>query len=340
MTQPADTASATETTALPPTTTDLSSRGSQDAAGDAAAATASDTASDTGRGIAQMVLAVGLYSIMDAMIKWLGPSYPTMELVFFRSLFAFIPIAYVLWRSGSLAGLRTRNLFGHGARSLAGLISISLFFYAYTRMPLANVVAISFAAPLLVTALSVPLLGERVGWRRWSAVLAGFLGVIVMVKPDAGMFDRIAVLALVATVFYALVIVSIRKLSRTETPTAIVFYYALTSTLITGAVLPFVWVTPDAEGWVLLILVGLIGGVAQFAMTNAYRLGAVSIIAPFDYMHIIWAALLGFFIWGEVPGNTIWIGTAIVMASGIYILFREASLGLPRGIARRLTGRR
>ncbi len=332
MTMPADTATANATTALPPTTTDLSSRGAQDAAG--------DSAGDAGRGIAQMVLAVGLYSIMDAMIKWLGPSYPTMELVFFRSLFAFVPIAYVLWRSGSLAGLRTRNLFGHGARSLAGLISISLFFYAYTRMPLANVVAISFAAPLLVTALSVPLLGERVGWRRWSAVLAGFLGVVVMVKPDAGLFDRIAVIALVATVFYALVIVSIRKLSRTETPTAIVFYYALTSTLVTGAVLPFVWVMPDAEGWVLLILVGLIGGVAQFAMTHAYRLATVSIIAPFDYMHIIWAALLGLFIWGEVPGNTIWIGTAIVMASGIYILLREARLGLPRGIARRLTGRR
>jgi drug/metabolite transporter (DMT)-like permease len=199
---------------------------------------------------------------------------------------------------------------------------------------------VSFAAPLLVTALSVLVLRERVGWRRWSAVSIGFVGVIVMVKPDAGLFDRIAVIALVATVFYALVIVSIRKLSRTETPTAIVFYYALTSTLITGAVLPFVWVMPDAEGWVLLILVGVIGGIAQFAMTNAYRLATVSIIAPFDYMHIIWAALLGFFIWGEVPGNTIWIGTAIVMASGIYILFREARLGLPRGIARRLTGRR
>jgi drug/metabolite transporter (DMT)-like permease len=97
---------------------------------------------------------------------------------------------------------------------------------------------------------------------------------------------------------------------------------------------------PDAEGWVLLILVGVVGGVAQFAMTHAYRLAEVSVIAPFDYMHIFWAALLGFFIWGEVPGNTIWIGVPIVMASGIYILFREARLGLPRGIARRLTGRR
>ncbi len=316
------------TPASPPATAALSSR------------IAPDTAGDTGRAIAQMVFAVGLYSIMDAMVKWLGPSYPTMELVFFRSLFAFVPIAFVLWRSGSLAALRTKNPLGHAARALAGLISLSLFFYAYTRMPLANVIAISFAAPLLVTALSVPLLGERVGRRRWTAVLVGFIGVVIMVQPDAGMFDEIAVIALAATVFYALVIVSIRKLSRTETPTAIVFYYAATSTLVAGAVMPFVWVMPDAEDWVLLILMGVIGGVAQFAMTNAFRLADVSIVAPFDYLHIIWAALLGFFIWGEVPGNTIWIGVPVVMASGIYILFREAHLGLPRGIARRLTGRR
>jgi drug/metabolite transporter (DMT)-like permease len=287
-----------------------------------------------------MVLAVGLYSIMDGLVKWLGPNYPTMELVFFRSFFGLVPVAFVLWRSGSFAALRTKNPLGHAGRALAGLAALSLFFYAYTRMPLANVIAISFAAPLLVTALSVPLLGERVGWRRWSAVLVGFLGVIVMVKPDAGMFDRVAIAALSATVFYALVIVSIRKLSRTETPTAIVFYYATTSTLVTGAILPFVWVMPDAEGWVLLACMGMIGGVAQFAMTHAFRLAEVSIIAPFDYMHILWAALLGFFIWGEVPGNTIWIGAAIVMASGIYILLREARLGLPRGIARRITSRR
>ncbi len=131
--------------------------------------TSADTAlapATAGRGIALMVVAVGLYSIMDAMVKWLGPSYPTLEIVFFRSLFAFVPIAYVLWRSGSLASLRTRQPLGHAARALTGLISLSLFFYTYAQMPLANVVAISFAAPLLVTALSVLVLRERVGWRR------------------------------------------------------------------------------------------------------------------------------------------------------------------------------
>ena len=306
----------------------------------AAEAAARKQDADTGRGIALMVLAVGIYSVMDAMVKWLGPSYPVLEIVFFRSLFAFVPIAYILRRSGSFAALRTTHPLGHAIRALTGLVSVSLFFYAYTRMPLANVVAISFAAPMLVTALSVPLLGERVAWRRWSAILIGFGGVIVMVKPDAGMFDRISVIALSATVFYALVMVFVRKLSRTESSTTIVFYYALTSTVISGLFMPFLWVMPDLEGWLLLIAVGLIGGVAQIAMTNAFRLAEVSIMAPFDYMHIIWAALLGYFIWGEMPGNSIWIGTAIVMASGIYILFREAHLGLPRGIARRLHGRR
>ncbi len=303
-------------------------------------AVAIERRADILRGVGLMVLAVGLYSVMDALVKWLGPAYPTLQLVFFRSLAAFIPIAFVLWRSGSLAGLRTRRPLGHLLRALSGLTSLSLFFYAYTHMPLANVVAISFAAPLLVTALSAPLLGERVGWRRWSAVSIGFLGVLIMVKPDSGVFDRIALLALAATVCYALVIVFIRKLSRTETSAAIVFYYALSSTLVAGAFMPFLWVMPDLEGWVLLILLGLVGGVAQIAMTNAFRLADVSIVAPFDYTHIIWAALLGYFIWGEAPGNSIWVGTAIVMASGIYILYREAHLGLRRGIARRLHGRR
>lgn len=295
---------------------------------------------DTGRGMALMLLAVGLYSVMDAMVKWLAPDYPTMQLVFFRSLFAFIPLSYFLYRAGSLASLRTRKPLSHVMRALVGIASLSGFFYAYAHMPLANVIAISFAAPLLVTALSVPLLGERVGWRRWSAVLAGFAGVLIMVKPDAGLFDRLAILALSATLLYALVIILVRKMSRTETSLAIVFYYSLASTLVAGAFMPFIWVTPDGGDWMLLILLGLIGGLAQIAITNAFRLANVAIVAPLDYTHIIWAALFGYFIWGEVPGNTIWIGTAIVMASGVYILHREADLGLRRGIARRLQGRR
>ncbi|MFQ5772947.1 MAG: DMT family transporter [Kiloniellaceae bacterium] len=306
----------------------------------AAEAIRSDRAAETGRGIALMVLAVGLFAIMDALVKWLGPTYPTLQLVFFRNLFAFVPLAVYMLRAGSLTGLRTRRPFAHAVRALVGLASLSCLFYAFAHMPLADVVAISFAAPLFVTALAVPLLGEVVGRRRWTAVLVGFLGVLIMIRPDAGVLEPVAIVALAGTVGYALVMIFVRKLSRTESSAAIVFYYSLSSTLIAGAFMPFQWVTPNAEDLVLLIAVGLVGGLAQITVTNAFRLADVSVVAPFDYTAMIWAALLGFFVWGDMPELNIWIGVAVVVASGVYIARRETRLGLPRGIARRLHARR
>lgn len=299
-----------------------------------------DRAADRARGIALMVLGAGLYAVMDALVKWLSDGYPVLQILFFRSLIAFVPLSVVLLRNGSLADLRTRRPLAHLVRSLIGFVSLASFFYAFGNMPLANVIAIGFAAPLFVTAMSMPLLGERVGPRRWMAVLAGFVGVLIMVRPDTGAFDRVALVALGATVLYALVIIQVRKMSRTESSSAIVFYYALISTLIAGAFMPFQWVTPGREDLALLIAVGLVGGVSQIAMTNAFRLAEVAIIAPFDYTTMIWAAALGFVVWGELPGLNVWIGVAIVTASGLYILYREARLGLPRGIARRLQARR
>jgi drug/metabolite transporter (DMT)-like permease len=294
----------------------------------------------TAQGIGLMIVAVALFSLMDAMVKWLGTTYPTLQIVFFRSLFAFVPLSVFLIRGGGLAAMRTQRPLQHAIRSLIGLSALISFFYAYSQMPLANAVAIGFAAPLFMTALSVPLLGEKVGPRRWIAVLIGFVGVLVIVRPDAGIFEGAAPVALAGTVFYALAMIFVRKLSRTETSTSIVFYFTLTCTVITGAFMPFLWVTPDAAGWVMLITVGLIGGLAQITMTNALRLADLSVVAPFDYTALLWTGGFGFLIWNEVPGAHVWLGTAIVVASGIYILFRESSLGLKRGVARRLQSRR
>jgi drug/metabolite transporter (DMT)-like permease len=191
-----------------------------------------------------------------------------------------------------------------------------------------------------MTALSVPLLGEKVGPRRWIAVLVGFIGVLLIVRPDAEILSGAAPVALAGTVFYALAMIYVRKLSRTETSTSIVFYFTLTCTIITGIFMPFLWVAPDAAGWAMLITVGLIGGLAQMTMTNALRLADLSVVAPFDYTALLWTGGFGYLIWSEVPGTNVWFGTAIVIASGIYILFREASLGLKRGVARRLQARR
>lgn len=299
-----------------------------------------DQAADTGRGIAFMLLAVGLFTCMDALVKWLGDTYPVLQIVFFRGLFAFIPLGVFLLRRGSLADLRTKRPFAHLVRALVGLSALSAFFYAYTQMPLANVIAISFAAPLFVTALSVPLLGEAVGARRWTAVIVGFVGVLIMVRPDRGVFEPVALIALGGTVCYALVMIFVRGLSRTETSGAIVFYYSVISTILVGTVLPFIWVTPTLEDFAVLAAVGLVGGMAQLAVTTAFRLANVAVVAPFDYSGMIWAALIGYLVWGDIPGTNVWVGVAIVAASGVYIVRREANLGLRRGVARRLQTKR
>lgn len=299
------------------------------------------TADRTVEGIALLVLSVGLFSIMDGAVKWLGASYSTFQIVFFRSLFAFLPLGFVVWRIGGLRqALLVRDGRGQALRCLFGLASMLLFFYSYAEMRLADAIAIGFAAPIFVTALSMPLLGEPVGWRRWAACLVGFAGVLVMLKPGAGTFEPVALAALGATLFYALAILWVRKLSKTESNASIIVYFTVTTTLVSAAALPFVWITPSLPDLALLVAVGIVGGVAQIVMTQAFRLAEVSILMPFDYTAMVWAVGLGWLIWDEIPGLNIWAGFALVLASGLYIVHREAQLRRRRGLARRLQVKR
>jgi len=301
---------------------------------------ADKSGSKPGLAIGLMVLAVGLFAVMDAMVKWLGESYAMPQLMFFRGLFAFVPLFLFMFR-GSLGNiLRVNDPMGHLIRCLVGIFSLACFFYAFTHMPLADAVAIGFAAPVFVTALSVPLLGEKVGPRRWTAVLVGFIGVLIMVQPGGGSLDSVALIMLAGTLCYALAMILVRKLSRTETSASIVFYFTLTATLLSGAALPFYWVTPGLEDLLWLIGLGLVGGTAQIVITLAFRYADVALVMPFEYSAMIWAALFGFMFWGEVPGLNIWVGVTIVILSGLYILFREANLGLKRGVARKLHSKR
>ena len=292
------------------------------------------------RAILLMVGSVVFFAVMDALVKDLGTRYPTMQVMFFRSLFAFVPIMFLILHGGSMKVLRMNSPAGHLLRSLVGVGAMFCFFYAYSRMPLAEVVAISFAAPVFVVALSVPLLGETVGPRRWAAVPVGFVGVMVMLQPDAGLLRSIALVPLIGTLFFALAMIVLRKLGRTESSASVAFTFTLSCTIVSGLALPFVWVSPDPVDLAALVAVGLLGGVGQILMTSAFRHGDVAVVAPFEYTAMIWASLLGFVFWGEIPGLNIWIGVAIVMASGLFILFREANLRLPRGRARRLQVKR
>ena len=283
------------------------------------------TASTVPRGIASMLLAVAIFSCMDGLIKWLSATYPTIEIVFFRSAFAFLPLLPALLRGGR-AALRTRRPFVQAGRAAIGLVSMAAFFYCFRQMPLADVFGIAFSAPIFVTAFSVPLLGERVGIRRWSAVVVGFLGVLVMVRPDSGLFASASWIALFATVLYALGQIFVRDLTRTETTTCIVFYVTLTTTLVSATAMPFVWVMPGPGDAALLAAVGILGGLAQLAFTRAFRLAPAAVVSPFDYTGLLYAGVIGYSVWGDVPTLTFLVGAAIVMASGLYILHRETRL--------------
>jgi drug/metabolite transporter (DMT)-like permease len=250
-----------------------------------------------------------------------------MQIIFFRSFFALLPVLLQVAREGGLATLRTRRLRGHLGRSLSGFFSLIGFVYAFGRMPLADVVAIGFSAPIFITALSAPLLGESVGFRRWSAVVVGFAGVLVMVRPGSGIFGQLALVVLGATALYGLNMIFIRRLGRTESTGAITFCYTVCCSLLGAAALPFVWVTPGLADAALLVVVGLIGGFGQLFVTAAFRNGPAAVIAPFDYASILYVTAFGYAIWGDLPDRILLLGAAIVVASGIYIVHRESRRG-------------
>jgi len=308
-----------------------------------------DTTSRTGtaagvlRGIFLMLLSVFLFASMDAMIKWASRDYPTGQIIFFRNFLAFVPVLLFFWRGGSSMSLRTRHFGGHLIRGLVGVVSMFFFFLALGLLPLADAIALGMSGPIFLTALSVPLLGERVGIRRWSAVLAGFAGVLIMVRPGSGVFEFKALTAIAGAFFYALAMVSIRRLARAEPAGTIVFYFTLFAmaaglfTLPLAAIAPAwidPWVWPDASGWTILITIGLLGGTAQLTLTYAFKLAPVAVIAPFEYGSLIFGVTFGLLIWNEVPDRYILLGAAIVVASGLYILYRETKLRRPsRNIA-------
>ncbi|HYH21517.1 MAG TPA: DMT family transporter [Azospirillum sp.] len=279
---------------------------------------------NTPRGIVMMLASVMLFSVMNVLIKLSAERYPVLEVTFFRNAVALVPVALVVAMQGGFATLRTERPGAHLWRACIGLTSMTLMFWSFHLLPLADAVALNFTAPLFLTALSVPLLGERVGVHRWSAVAVGFVGVLVMSRPGSGMLQFGALVAIGAAFAQSLAMVQIRQLSRTELPNTIVFWFTLTSTVLCGIGLPFVWVAPTT--WTdigLLVACGLTGGMAQLFLTRAYALTPAAVIAPFSYASILCAALFGWLLWGEVPQMQTIAGVAIVVASGLYILHRE-----------------
>jgi drug/metabolite transporter (DMT)-like permease len=273
-----------------------------------------------------------LFCTMDAMVKALGGVYGPFQLMLFRSVVALLPVALIVWRAGDLGIVRSNRPWLQAARVAAGLGSSAGFFYVFPRMPLVDAYAISFAAPLFMVGLSVPMLGEQVGWRRWSAVAVGFVGVIVMLDPLGISFHAISLVVLGATFCYALSTVLVRATSRHDSDAASLFWFSVVSSVVSFAAAVPQWVWPSPMDWVWLIVLGLLGGVGQVLVIRAWRLAPAAVLAPFDYAGIVLAVLYGYLWFREEPSWTVWLGLPLVIGSGLYILYRERVRARRKGL--------
>ena len=276
------------------------------------------------RGIWLMLAAVGLFALMDAGLKTLSEHYPPFQVAALRGLSSLpIVLAWALWTVGPMPLLRVRWPL-HLLRGVLGIIMMASFVYALKRLPLSTAYSIFFVAPLLITALSVPFLGERVGPRRWTAISIGLLGVLVVLRPTGeGVFTTAGLAVLVAAAGYAVSAITVRIIARTDTTQAITFWLLALMALGAGAIALPNWVPLRAQDAWIIAGIGVAGALGQYTITEAFRLGEASLIAPLEYTALVWGVALDLALWGVLPDRVTWLGAAIIIASGLYLLRRE-----------------
>ncbi|MBB5089503.1 drug/metabolite transporter (DMT)-like permease [Pseudochrobactrum saccharolyticum] len=286
-------------------------------------------------GIACKVTSVFIFVLMSTLLKS-AEGIPAGELVFFRSFFAIFPVVIYLAYTHQLQGaMQTSDIFGHIWRGLVGVMSMLSGFYALTLLPLPESIAINYASPLMIVVLSAIFLKEQVRIYRWSAVLIGFVGVLIIVWPRLSLFSGGgvshgeavgAVFALIGALSSAVAMMLVRKLVKRERTATIVIYFSITSTVIALFTMPFGWVVPQWWQLALLIAAGFAGGIAQIFLTECYRHADMSTIAPFEYTSMLLGLGIGYVVFGDVPTLPMLIGSTIVIGAGIFIIFREHKL--------------
>jgi len=296
-----------------------------------------DFSSRPALGVALKVMAIMLFVGMSAIIKATADEVPPGQAVFFRSFFAIPVILIWLVQRGQLSiGLKAKNPMGHVWRGLFGTTAMGLTFAGLGLLPLPEVTAIGFATPIFTVLLAAVMLGERIRLFRVSAVAIGLIGVIIILWPRFGgaQLDQAATLGamliLGATMLRALVQVHLRQLVQNEHTAAIVFYFSVTASVLALLTAPFGWVVPSASTLGLLVAAGFIGGVAQILVTSAYRFGSVSMLAPYDYTSMLFAIILGYFLFDELPTALMLAGSGLVIVAGALVIWRERQLGMER----------
>ena len=276
------------------------------------------------KAIAFMLTAVAAFSAMDTVLKLLSQHYPPMEVVALRGASAvpFMVLPHVVM--GRLNTLKPVRIGMHFLRGLLMLFILVAFVYAVRVLSLADAYAIFLAAPLIVTALSVPLLGEHVGWRRWVAICVGLIGVITMLKPSASSLVSLgAVAALLSATGYAFNAIALRIITRTDSTASVVFWMIGIMTVLALCIAAPHWVAIRREDWLLLATIGLFSSIAQHLLTEAFRNAPPSVVAPFEYTALLWGMGIDRVVWGVFPTSRVYIGGGIVIASGLYLIWRE-----------------
>jgi drug/metabolite transporter (DMT)-like permease len=273
-----------------------------------------------------MVVGCVLFSVTGALVKLLGQRLDSFQIAFFRCFFGFlVTLPFVLSKKGHYA-FRTARFYGHFSRAVLGVASMVTGFYATTRLPLTDSTAISFTAPLFMIVTAIFLLGEKVRWRRGLATVVGFAGVLVMVRPDSGVLDVAALFGLFGAFLAALSTTLIKRLSATEDALTILIYFGVFSSILTAIPAYVVWQPLSGGELVLLGLVGACGAVGQYCLVRAFAAGELMAIAPIDYSRLIFAGIMGFLLFAELPDKYTLVGAAIIIGSTLYIAYRETQL--------------
>jgi drug/metabolite transporter (DMT)-like permease len=276
------------------------------------------------RGILSMLLAVASFSIMDACMKTLSPHYPPMQVAALRGLTSLpLVVVWALADGGPMQLVRVRWPL-HLLRGGLSVIMLVAFVYGLQRLPLAEAYSLFFVAPLLITALAVPILGERVGWRRWLAIVVGLCGTIVVLRPSGqGMLSLGGLAVIVSATGYALSAIAVRVLGRTDSTQSMVFWMLAMLSVFSLALAWHEWIPVDAAHWKPVAILGVSGAIGQYGITEAFRRAPASMIAPLEYTALIWGLLLDWFVWSTLPDRWMLTGAAVIVACGLYLLRGE-----------------
>jgi len=270
-----------------------------------------------------------IFTATSAMIRLLSTQIESVQTAFFRAVISVI-LLLPLIAAGRVKPWHSKRLAGHFWRTAMGTTSMVLGFYAVSMLPLADATAIAFSQPLFSVVVAALIAGEKVRWRRWSATIVGFVGVLIMVQPGQGSLHLGALVALANAATVALSILLVKRLSDSETPLMILTQFALFSTLLLAPPAIWVWRWPDLGGWVLAVGIALSATIGQYFWVQAFKAGEMSAVAPFEYLRLPFAVFVGWLIWGEMPVIWTYVGAAIVIGSALYIAHREHQLARER----------